>query len=80
MSTKKKKRKNEDEEWFPEQKKVKEKIPKSKDHCAIHCTNSTEKLTKLPSRESYEKLLYAGVCMRRSRVFFLKNSKIQMKT
>lgn len=60
----KKKKKDDDEDWEPTGKRKKEVLKKKKKYagesCFIHITNSNEDLTKLPSFESWEKLLEAA--------------------
>lgn len=62
--SKKRKKSDDDEDWFPEGKKRNKRNKKSDKHtresCFIHCTDSDEMLTKLPSLESWKKLLEAA--------------------
>ena len=55
---KKKKRNEEDLDWLPTP--AFKKAPKGDQFCIIHCSDSNEALTTIPSLESWKKLLEAA--------------------
>ena len=75
---KRKKILDDDEDWVPGGKKKKEPNKKTGRHagesCFIHCTHSNEALTKLPSLESWEKLLEAARLRGDEKVLQLESS------
>ena len=75
---KRKKILDDDEDWVPGGKKKKEPNKKTDKHagesCFIHCTHSNEALTKLPSLESWEKLLEAARLRGDEKVLQLESS------
>ena len=76
--TSKRKKKDDDEDWDPKGKRKKEVCKKKNKHpgesCFIHCTDSNEDLTKLPSLESWEKLLNAAQIRQDENVLQLASS------
>ena len=57
----------EDQEWVPGPSK-RPKKSKNTNQCIIHCTDSTDELVKLPSAESWNKLLEAALIRKDERV------------
>lgn len=75
---------DDDEDWDPRGKR-KKKVNKTKDThametCFIHCTASNENLTKLPSLESWEKLLKSAHIRQDQKVLDLEASFIADET
>lgn len=76
--SKKRKKIDDDEDWVPEGKRKKPPNKKtdkySGENCFIHMIDTDENLTKLPSHESWEKLLHAARIRGDEKVLQLESS------
>ena len=70
MARKRKKKENEDPDWTPSSSKTKKKD--NKGDCIIHCCNSNDPLTTLPSSDSWKSLLQAAKIRSDERILSLK--------
>ena len=70
MPRKRKNKEDEDPDWTPSSSKTKKKD--NKGDCIIHCCDSNEPLTTLPSSDSWKNLLQAAEIRRDERILRLK--------
>ena len=70
MPRKRKKKEDEDPGWTPSSSKTKKKD--NKGNCIIHCCDSNEPLTTLPSSDSWKNLLQAAEIRGDERILRLK--------